>query len=129
MKETRSGLKALEKDLVETLGLNSYMWENGKGAGFWVQVEGLTFYRRKKEGIGADTILFNIWWQEIERVLIWWLFLYETGGKVIHWEWMDSGEVDKVWYKYCWAMLLLRGQVRLVIMNFSWYQSTQMVPI
>lgn len=25
MKETRSGLKALEKDLVETLGLNLYM--------------------------------------------------------------------------------------------------------
>ena len=65
MKETRSCLKALEKDLVESLGLNSYMWENGKRAGFLVQVEGLTFDRRKKEGMGADTILFKIWWREI----------------------------------------------------------------
>ena len=124
MKETRSGLKALEKDLVETLGLNSYMWENGKGAGFWVQVEGLTFDRRKKEGIGADTILFKIWWQEIESSHMMVIFsMKQEARSSAENEW-TVGKLN-VWYKYYWAMLLLRGQVRLVIMNFSWYQSRQ----
>lgn len=43
--ETKPCLKALEKDLVETLELNLHERESGRKAGSRALVEGLTFHR------------------------------------------------------------------------------------
>lgn len=45
MRETRSCLRALEKDLVYALELNLHVRESGRGMGSRVQVEELTFDR------------------------------------------------------------------------------------
>lgn len=45
VRETRSCLRALEKDLVYALELNLHVRESGRGMGSRVQVEELTFDR------------------------------------------------------------------------------------
>lgn len=65
MRETRLCLRALEKDLVDSLELNLHVRESGRGVGSRGRVEGLTvdrhflhYSRRRKEGMGTDTIWF-----------------------------------------------------------------------
>lgn len=89
-----------------------------KGQGFEYRWKDWPFTGGRK-GIGADTILFNIWWQEIEEFSYDGYFSVKQEARLSTENEWTVGEVDEGFDKsiaglrYCWG-----GRVRLVIMNF-----------